>query len=582
MVGTRWHPSHSLTIGGKDVSDYLITADVANAVTTKIPSCDLVIDNINSKWTYPSSSSIDWHDPITLTIDGVTVFGGMVDEFATTLDKKGKTGNQVEVTGRGYAALLQDEVDSLHRVNEDPHTIINEIIAEYNRRRLDSSADPQIDVAINGAPTDVYYTFLWKKKGFWDHINDVSLVLGSPDSYGAFFDFWVDESLGFSFLEIGAMDSGVTIDSVEERIKSTRHIDSLPIKNDIWVISGNVGTIPLQMQPNYNGYGLPVSDPWTEGTAADYITSNFDTCTDDAAIYKIGSKSIKGAINAGGGALDPNGIRDAILAYFEIYFPFPTVGAGDEALWPGNPPDDVLNAYNECQMRVPLSTPSTYTESMRETMGEIVGVNYWLRTLSRPITGHGTFDHWIRVRDINGYRADSSHVTVKDNGSGTWQPIALPFGPSANYTPLDSTLPFEWSHVQAIDFMCSFPGAYLPPGLAEGCDINFDGFCFVKPLIVHAIDSSAKSLRTDVVQRTAFTDYWTAKMLAQGMVLNTKSPYIYWELENIGREDLQIGRTFRYIDEHQSLNEFLLRELNHHYEKSQGWTITATAWEQAS
>jgi hypothetical protein len=540
-------PVPSLTLGILDATDYIRKIKFTDCITNQVPTFAIAVAAPGGIW-----DSIDYADPVVFNLDGTDILRGRVDDWEYSVEKTPEGGEVIEYTGRGNAGVLQDVVTSMQVVNRSAHDIVTDLLAEYENRKL--SKDPSIAVTSNTAPDDIDLTFLWKGRDIWSCLQDVSLALGGIPTTGQFYDFLVNPSGNFYFDPIGVNSSGVTIPLNSETIAPKRRVSSIPIKNDIWLFANmKMGCVPLTMQLGYNGNG--VTDPWTESNASDYHLSgsltSFFTVSDetDPTYVKVGSKSIK--------------ISGAILSLLSTdqicwALQFPLSGK-----WAAQTPGGHFNAYNECMM-------TDGTSGMREGMGEFNACDFYL-------TSDAEFDLYVQAKDGTGLYAVSQAIHYKPTFWGTltglgWIPVALPFGPSGNYTVISDETPpplFDWADVVEIGWLAKFPVA------VGGVHIWFDGLRFVKPLVVNVSDPGATTRRTQRVSKEAIISYDAAVSYARGILENQKLPQIYWSLENIGRVDLPTGKTFKY-----GTTDLLLREATYDFSKDEGWKLTGTAWEK--
>jgi hypothetical protein len=296
------------------------------------------------------------------------------------------------------------------------------------------------------------------------------------------------------------------------------------------------------MQVGYNGgVGDDRTDPWTEGNASDYHAGdNVYSISNDSETKIVGSQSIYIL-----GALVFPDPTKPVKVYWYLSFPF--------SKWPGQDPGGALNAYNEV--------------AMTETMGELNGVGFFLRT-DTP------FDFLVEVKDgTTATLAQSQSVKVDPGGpfsnwlNPNWVYVQLPFGPSANYKNMSDKDSIDWTNIAELRFC-----AYVSPGIGT-INVWLDGFRFIKPLVVNK--SSGTTRRTYIHNASAFDNYRKAVISCDAIRQNLENPQRYYDFENLGRADIPIGYTF-------SLEgvELLMRELTYSLAKDEGWTITGKGYEQ--
>lgn len=540
--------------GAHDLSQDMIRGQFDQAVTNRVPQFAIDLDNRFDKWT----NLLIWNDPLTMSIDGTGVFTGRLDVFDNGIEKK--QGRVLSITGRGNAGALEDIVTSMHIVRMSAHDIVDKIIATYNAMRY--AGDPAISVVSNLAPTDVYFTFQWRRRDFWQNLKDVSDSLSAPTELGGndtFYDFYLDQSNGFYFEPVGYRTSGVSIPLGVETLRRKYILDSLPVKNDVWVFADpSQGTIPLTMQIGYNGgAGDDRTDPWTENNPNDYSKYNIDVVTTDADCV-IGSTSIKFITLS---------ILGSDRLYWDLRFPY----AGK---WPAQEPGGALNTYNE--------------EQLREEMGEWNAVGFFIKT-DTP------FSMCMEVVDGKATPTYACSESVRlDQGSGAlawlfpeWHYVQLPFGPSANYKPSewapgskkDQTW-IDWSNIAEIRWVVyNFP---LGIGTIQ---ILFDGLRFIKPLVVRQYQAGAGTRRIHFAEMTNISQYGDirlspylspyklAKIWARSILENLMEPNRYYDFENLGRTDIPVGYRFSLEG-----TELVMREETYIFAKSEGWKITGQGY----
>ena len=526
--------------GANDLSGDLIRAEIEDAITNRVPAFTIEIDNRFDKW-----DSLLWNDPITLSIEGQGVLRGRLDIPDRSVEKR--QGKILALRGRGDAGALEDIQASIHVVNMTPKDIVDKIMNAYSTMRY--SADPNITVQSNLAPDDITMSFLWKRKGLWTTLRDVSDALGAPPALGGkdtFFDFYVDVTDGFYFEPIGNRDSGVSIPANLETIRRHRIIDSLPVKNDIWVWGNeSAGTIPLQMQVGYNGgVGDDRTDPWTEGNAADYKKgAGVDIISDEPTEYVIGSQSTR---------ITTLVIMSNERLFWYMPFPFGAPYPPGGSKWPGQDPAGGLNCYNETKME--------------ETMGEINAVGFFIKSDT-------AFNLCLEVKDgTTGTTAAGESVRYDPRMNflfPPWNYVQRPFGPSAGFKPTSPTAPptdvVDWANIAELRFV-----VYNYPYGMGTISIFFDGFRFIKPLVVRCpqVPASPATRRIQIEPVSNIASYALAKIYGNSVLENLMTAQQYYDFENLGRVDIPIGHKF-------SLEgvEMLMREMSYVFSKDEGWTI---------
>jgi len=537
---TRYKPTFSLMSGPNDLSGDLIRAEIEDAITNRVPAFTIDIDNRFDKW-----DALLWNDPITLSIEGQGVLRGRLDIPDRSVEKK--QGKILSLRGRGDAGALEDIQASMHVVNMTPKDIVDKIMNLYSLMRY--TDDPAIAISSNLAPDDITMSFLSKRKSLWAMYRDVADALGAPVALGGkdqFFDFYVAVTDGFYFEPIGNRDSAVSIPANLETMRRHRIIDSLPVKNDIWVWGNeSAGTIPLQMQVGYNGgVGDDRTDPWTEGNAADYKKgAGVDILADEATEHVIGSQSIK---------ITTLVIMSNERLYWYMPFPFGAPYPPGGSKWPSQDPAGGLNAYNETKMD--------------ETMGEIIAVGFFIKSDT-------AFNIAIEVKDgTTGATAIGESVRY-DPGLSVffppWNYVQRPFGPSAGFKPTNPTAPptevVDWSNIAEVRFV-----VYNYPYGMGTVNIFFDGIRFIKPLVVRCpqVPATPATRRIQIEPASNMASYKLAKIYGNSVLENLMTAQQYYDFDNLGRVDIPIGYKF-------SLEgvEMLMREMSYVFSKDEGWTI---------
>jgi hypothetical protein len=214
---------------------------------------------------------------------------------------------------------------------------------------------------------------------------------------------------------------------------------------------------------------------------------------------------------------------------------------------------------------------AAYPTGMREEIGEFNACNFYIKSDTE-------FDLLMQVKDSAGMYAASATVHYKrgfwPDLPADWLPIALPFGPSGNYTVVSTEDPpplLNWADLTEIGWVAIFTGF----GAVGAVNIWFDGLRFVKPLVVNRSDSGATTRRSIRITKEAIVNYADAVIYALGALENQKYPQIYWSLDNIARVDIPTGQSFTY-----GVTSLLLREVDYTFSKDAGWKMMGTAWEK--
>jgi hypothetical protein len=176
-----------------------------------------------------------------------------------------------------------------------------------------------------------------------------------------------------------------------------------------------------------------------------------------------------------------------------------------------------------------------------------------------------------------GYGYQTGLWPFKD--AGDWLEVPFAFGPSANYTVVSDTTPlpiFNWSDVVEIVWICKTSlgqGRQAWPN--PNADFWFDGLCFVKPLVVNAYSTSDGVRKSVHVAKEGIASYSSGKLLANALLEEQMKPQVYWDMEEIGRDDIPSGSKFTL-----GSTELLMREQRWQFIKESGWVLTGKAWEK--
>lgn len=551
----RYNPSFQVlggTSGSTDLSNDCFDIEFNDSITNAAGDFKISLDDRMGRYSKGTRAALAQFQPVIITLDGVRIFKGRIESPVGIVDKKAAL--VYEISGRSNFGTLVDMVYSKHVVQETAYAIVNEIIAIQNAQAL--SQDPVLSMGSNLADNTVKLNFLWKRQSLQEMLYDVACKLGSPVSQGGvnqFYDFWVNPYDAFYFVPTGSLNSYVDLGwpgGIEETERKFV-IDAYPVKNDIWTWAMNtaagvgLGRIPLTLQPGYAGYP---EDSWTEGNAADYTAGdNIDTLHNDATRYVMGTSAIYVASTA----ILPNQ-----RFYFAMQMPFPA----DGSKWPGQPPNNVMNTYNET--------------SMSESMGQLAAMSYFLW-----LAVQGTWTHWVEVVDIYGNVAQSQMMNALSQdlvhpspGSGLpagWQQMTIAFGPDSNFVLVTGTF-FDWASVAQIRFSFS-PQNVL---VATAQSLWFDGFQFVKPLVVNTKQAGATTRRTYTQVESGILTYLDAVNYGQATLENMMQPQQYDEIKNIGRNDIPAG--YAFTSEAKSL---VARMIKYKFTKPEGWLIDMKGWE---
>jgi hypothetical protein len=576
----RYSPVVHIAIAGTTgVELDLVSATVDLGVTEKVPAIALTLNDADQKY---SDLPLPWNGTISLLVDGSSRFVGRIDSLSPPEEKA--QGRILTVKGRHTgSAALEDYVANL-QVSGTPEDIVTAIIARYTSMRGTTyTADPPITIMTNAAPDDITMEFDWRRKSFWKMLYELQEALGAPVAEGGkdeFYDFFLDPGYtgNFYFVPMASLDSAVVVPENTELLKANRTIDGLPVKNEIylWCNAGG-GAVPYEMQEGWNNTQLVpipwITDPWTEGNAADYskdvglggsidiedhVYTPAEIAADDIG---VGYQCIRIY-----GTTSPLNDWEKQYAYWSMKFGhFPP--AAPEAFhlkldgFTNQDPHDMLNLANETHMN--------------ESMGEVSAVSFLIKDCINPLLGAWQLSLECVDVDDNVVRSSSGTARATEWAgfwlTQKWLPAQINIGPTvANWTRKTGTS-FDWTAVKELRFLVS--------GQRAAFDFYFDGFKFVKPLIAHAryVSGTAqeKTCRSIVIAKEKIANYQAALLTAQGLLETQKRPNVYWNFEDIGRTDIPSGYKFTL-----GSTELLMRDQKWSMTKEGGWLVTATALEK--
>ena len=551
MALTKFRPSFSLIIGGVNVSHDLLDLTLDAMVTNAAPQFNLLIDNRRGIY-----NSLKELDTVVLTVDSVPLINGRIDTINYSLEKPPTgQGRTLPIHGRGAFGALCDVVANKCIRDLPADAAVDEVLGLYNSLKL--SKDPVIYMNSNRAPSGARLTYQWTAKSIQEMLFDISTFLGAPVAFGGvatYYDFYVTPSLGLVFEPSGYRDSGINLGSPVDYEKKDRLVDSLPIKNDVWITGDEVsGCIPLEMMP---GYGIQSAterrDPWTEGNAVDFkYGPNVASIGDSPTQKQIGNQSIWIYMRIPKAPGEPDS-----YAYFYMRFPFPD----DGSKWPSQDPAGGLNALNMTRLH--------------ETMGEISAIGFFL------YPSHGTT---FLIEVVDGTTPTTIASETMSLQGETWQYFQWPFGPASgigakkDYTIVDPDpveypdTVFDWLNIAEIRFKFIEFGFEEEPVLL---DCYFDGFRFIKPLVAHWVSGAATTFRPLFQSANELTTYGLARAYAYAICQERCEPQAYYELKNLARIDIPPGSKF--VLDSKSL---VARSIKYRMNKLTGWNVEMEGWE---
>lgn len=247
------------------VSADVIDADTWNNKLTQIGTCELLIDNVGDQW----GNQFEPNNTIDITIGGIPMFAGFVDDVMPTLGKRGVITNLITVKGRDYGRYLTDFYYTKNYKDQASATIIQDIINRSGCGLLyNGPAPPALTVKYNCQRT---------KLG--DAFNEISALAGG--------DYYIDITGTLQYFTVGDATpvgaSGVTLKcepaDITNNLLSFEEYEEIgfDIKNVIDIHAGSV------------------KDHWTEETAAGWVDllGGATAFTDDSTVFMYGTSSIK-------------------------------------------------------------------------------------------------------------------------------------------------------------------------------------------------------------------------------------------------------------------------------------------------
>jgi len=576
---TTYRPLFTLTSGSNNLAVDTLDIKVRQVLTKEIPTFEISLDNRLNKW-----ASILWHDSINLTIDSEPILYGYIDKIVRPPTKRGA--DILNLKGRGSAGALEDIYANKHYAGQTAAYIVSDLVASYNT--LKGSADPVIHLASgNDQPSNEVYV-RWNLKSHWKMFDLLSSFLGAPVAFGGadkFYDFLVDTSHGLVFKECGQIgSSGVDLDAAYQIIQPERTIDAYPVRTAIWVIaSESDGTIPVWMQLGYGGQDR--YDIWSEGNAGDYgsgtaTTTNCQSVYNSSAYTAASSTLISLLSILGSFSIPVSGGSITDYAYFYLRFPITRVSwtygiPPSYQMWPSQDPGGGLNTFNMTRMH--------------ETMGEINGIGFYLMPRS-PYYEQTIPPCQFRLEAVDGQNTPVTIVTQKvDLTADDWVFFQHAFGPATNVVinetqhalgsflivdpdpAIDPTITFDWANVAEIRFKLFATGTTDVP---SNIDLYMDGFRFIKPLVAYYKDASDTVVKNAIVDEDSITSYAQALQWAASQAEYLRQPLQYYKVLNMGRVDIDIGKTFTYDGK-----TLVARGIDYRMAKGGGWQIDLEGYE---
>ena len=250
----------TVVIGAHTVSNNVIDADIWMNKKTSIGVCELLIDNTADVW----GDDFEPNDALLVSINGVLMFSGTVDNVVPYLDKKGVLSNYITVKGRDGGRRLTDLYYTEDFVSTRSGVIIDTILAGVG--------DPLLFTDPGGTPFVKYNS---QRSKLVDSFKDLCDLSG--------WDMYIDTTGRIQFFDAGTVSSTVALKSMVggavNNLLSFEEYEEIgyDIKNLIEIVGGSV------------------KDHWTDGGAAQWtdLLGGGSTITNETTVYIYGSESIK-------------------------------------------------------------------------------------------------------------------------------------------------------------------------------------------------------------------------------------------------------------------------------------------------
>ena len=250
----------TVTIGVNNVSNYVKDVDINKNKNTGIGSCELVLNNDGDVWggTFISNNAVN------VSINGVLMFVGFVDDVIPYMDKRGVLTNELTVKCRDHGRYLTDYHNTAKYEYQESGAIIDKILAAVG--------DPLLYTDPTGTPSTKYEC---QRTYLSDSIIDIAQIVG--------WDFYIDTNGRLQYFLTGSVDSGVDLLSVAgaptNNLLSFEEYENIgtDIKNIVEIHAGST------------------KDHWTEGGSADWTTliGAGSAITDETTVFIYGVSSIK-------------------------------------------------------------------------------------------------------------------------------------------------------------------------------------------------------------------------------------------------------------------------------------------------
>jgi hypothetical protein len=257
----------SAWIDGKDVSCYIISADIWRDALNGIGRWELILDNQNHWW--GGAFAVD--DDITIHINGSLMMMGYVDDIAPYIDSKGEYTEFIKVNGRDYGMDLAQLYISSAPLWE-------------NR-----TADDIVDIALLMAGSEISYVtpstapvidYEFDRTYLSDGIRDIAKLVD--------YDFYVQDDVNrtLHFFDIATMGGGV-----EHTAVNLTSVAGAATNNILRLeIGENVG---FEVKNYVEAHAGDLNDHYTDLNAAAWTPPANVTITDDTVFFVSGKGAIR-------------------------------------------------------------------------------------------------------------------------------------------------------------------------------------------------------------------------------------------------------------------------------------------------
>ncbi len=242
------------------VSNWAYDLDIWMNKKTNIGVCEFVLDNTGDVW----GDDFEPNDTIAISINGVLMFTGFVDNVTPLLEKTGVLTNKITVRGRDSGRYLTDYYYTEDFSSTRAGAVIDDILAGVG--------DPLLYTDPGGTPFIKYNS---QRGKLVDSFKDISDLSG--------YDFYIDTTGRVQFFDAGTVASGVALKTVAAA--ADNNILSLEESEEIGYDIKNY--IEL--------HGGSLKDHWTEGNSADWtdLLGGATAFADETTVTIYGASSIK-------------------------------------------------------------------------------------------------------------------------------------------------------------------------------------------------------------------------------------------------------------------------------------------------